>query len=32
MNSQEKLFPDNLKWDGSLPVQPMAQPGVTKLL
>ena len=31
MNSQEKLFPDHLSWDGSLPVAPRAEPGITKL-
>lgn len=32
MNSQEKLFPDHLDWNGSLPVNPRAQPGVTKFI
>ncbi len=32
MNSQEKLFPEPLEWNGSLAVQPLAQPGVTKFL
>ena len=32
MNGQEKLFPDHLDWNGSLAVQPRAEPGVTKLL
>lgn len=32
MNSQEKLFPDHLEWNGSLPVAPLAQPGITKFL
>jgi len=31
MNSQEKLFPDNLTWDASIPVPPRAEPGITKL-
>jgi predicted dehydrogenase len=31
LNSQEKLVPDHLDWNGSLPVPPRAQPGVTKL-
>ncbi len=31
MNSQEKLFPEHLDWKGSLPVQPRALPGITKL-
>ncbi len=30
LNSQEKLFPDQLSWDGALPVAPRAQPGITK--
>jgi len=32
LNSQEKLVPDNIDWNGSLPVPPRAQPGITKLL
>jgi hypothetical protein len=32
MNSQEKLFPDHLDWTGSLPVNPRAQPGITKFV
>jgi predicted dehydrogenase len=32
MNSQERLFPEKLEWDMSLPVRPMARPGTTKLL
>lgn len=31
LNSQEKLFPEHLSWDGSLPVAPRAEPGITKL-
>ena len=31
MNSQEKLVPEHLDWKGSLPVQPRALPGITKL-
>ncbi len=31
LNSQEKLFPENLAWNGSLPVAPRAEPGITKL-
>jgi len=31
MNSQERLFPEKLEWDMSLPVAPMARPGITKL-
>ena len=30
MNSQEKLFPERLDWNGSLEVRPRAEPGVTK--
>jgi hypothetical protein len=32
LNSQEKLIPDHIEWNGSLPVPPRPQPGVTKLL
>jgi predicted dehydrogenase len=32
MNSQESLVPEKLDWKGSLEVQPLARPGVTKLL
>jgi predicted dehydrogenase len=32
LNSQEKLIPDHIDWNGSLPVPPRAQPGVTKLM
>jgi predicted dehydrogenase len=32
MNSQESLFPASLDWNGSLPVAPRAQPGITKLI
>ncbi len=31
LNSQEKLVPEPLDWNGSLPSSPRAQPGVTKL-
>ena len=31
MNSQEKLFPEHLTWEGSLAVAPRAEPGITKL-
>src|ERR1041384_7386161 len=31
MNSQEKLVPENLEWNGKLDVAPRAVPGVTKL-
>ena len=32
MNSQEKLVPEQLDWNGSLEVRPRAEPGVTKLI
>jgi myo-inositol 2-dehydrogenase/D-chiro-inositol 1-dehydrogenase len=32
LNSQEKLFPEHLDWNGSLAVAPRAQPGITKLV
>ena len=32
LNSQEKLVPDNLEWDGSLPIAPMAVAGKTKFV
>jgi hypothetical protein len=32
MNSQERIFPAKLDWNMSLPIQPMARPGTTKLL
>ncbi len=32
LNSQEKLFPDPLDWNGSLPVAPRAEPGITKVV
>jgi predicted dehydrogenase len=32
LNSQERLFPEHLDWNGSLPVPPRAQPGITKLV
>jgi predicted dehydrogenase len=31
LNSQEKLFPDHLDWNGSMAVAPRAEPGITKL-
>jgi myo-inositol 2-dehydrogenase / D-chiro-inositol 1-dehydrogenase len=31
LHSEEKLFPDHLTWDASLPVPPRAEPGITKL-
>lgn len=32
LNSQERIFPEKLEWNMKLPVQPMARPGITKLL
>lgn len=32
VNSQEKLVPDQLSWNGELPVPPRAEPGITKLI
>jgi myo-inositol 2-dehydrogenase/D-chiro-inositol 1-dehydrogenase len=32
MNSQEKLFPDHLDWNGSMEVPPRAEPGITKVV
>jgi hypothetical protein len=32
MNSQEQLFPDELKWDGSFEPTPMPLPGKTKFV
>ena len=32
MNSQERIFPEKLEWNMSLPVQPMARPGTTKFV
>ena len=32
LNSQEKLVPDNLDWNGKLPIVPMAVPGKTKFV
>jgi len=32
LNSQEKLYPEHLDWNGSLAVAPRAQPGITKLV
>ncbi|MBN2313668.1 MAG: Gfo/Idh/MocA family oxidoreductase [Sedimentisphaerales bacterium] len=32
MNSEEKLVPDHLTWDMSLPIRPMAMPGITKFI
>jgi len=31
LNSEERLVPENLQWNGSLPVAPMAMPGRNKL-
>jgi myo-inositol 2-dehydrogenase/D-chiro-inositol 1-dehydrogenase len=30
MNSQEALYPEHIDWNGSLPVRPRAEPGITK--
>jgi myo-inositol 2-dehydrogenase / D-chiro-inositol 1-dehydrogenase len=32
LNSQERIFPEKLDWNGSLPVAPMPRPGVNKLI
>jgi predicted dehydrogenase len=32
LNSQERIFPEHLDWNGSLPVPPLPRPGVTKFL
>jgi predicted dehydrogenase len=32
LNSEEKLVPDNLDWNGKLPIAPMALPGRTKFV
>jgi hypothetical protein len=32
MNSQQKLGPDKVEWNMSLPVAPMPMPGVTKVI
>ena len=32
LNSQEKLFPENVNWNGSLEVPPRAEPGITKFV
>ncbi len=32
LNSQERLVPENLRWDGALPVKPMAMPGQTQFI
>ena len=32
LNSQERLVPDPIDWNGSLPVQPRAEPGITKFV
>jgi myo-inositol 2-dehydrogenase / D-chiro-inositol 1-dehydrogenase len=32
LNSQEKLVPDNLTWDMSLPIKPLAMPGMTEFI
>lgn len=32
LGSQEQLFPDELKWDGSFEPPPLARPGITKFI
>ena len=32
LNSQERIFPDKLEWNGALAVTPMPRPGQTKFL
>ncbi len=32
LNSQERLIPEKLDWNGSLPVPPRAMPGITKFI
>ena len=32
LNSQEKLVPEQLDWNGSLPIAPMAVPGQKKFV
>jgi predicted dehydrogenase len=32
LNSQDKLVPDNLDWNGKLDVRPRAEPGITKFV
>jgi predicted dehydrogenase len=32
LNSQEKLFPDQLDWNGKMEVRPRAEPGITKFV
>jgi hypothetical protein len=32
LNSQERIFPEKLDWNGSLPVAPLPRPGVNKLI
>jgi myo-inositol 2-dehydrogenase/D-chiro-inositol 1-dehydrogenase len=32
MNSQERLVPEHLDWNGKLDVKPIAQPGITKFV
>jgi predicted dehydrogenase len=32
LNSQEKLFPDHLDWNGTMEVVPRAEPGITKFV
>ncbi len=32
MNSQERIFPEKVDWNASMPVRPMPRPGITKFL
>jgi hypothetical protein len=32
LNSQEVRIPEHLDWNGSLPVRPRAEPGITKFV
>ncbi|MFM7100808.1 MAG: gfo/Idh/MocA family oxidoreductase, partial [Verrucomicrobiota bacterium] len=32
LNSQQKLVPDQFDWNMKLPVEPLAIPGITKLV
>jgi hypothetical protein len=32
LNSQDKLIPDHIDWNGKLEVRPRAEPGITKFV
>jgi predicted dehydrogenase len=32
LNSQERIFPEKVDWNGSMPVPPLPRPGITKFL